>query len=79
MLKSLPIDQNFAAPDEAEQSGVDYAKKWIDDGNRTKAYDPPRDRARMDQLDHRYVETHDQVRYRPRLSAIAEIGGLDLA
>jgi hypothetical protein len=32
VLKSLPMDQTFAAPDEAEQAGVEYAKKWIDDG-----------------------------------------------
>jgi hypothetical protein len=32
VLKSLRIDQTFATPDEAEQAGVEYAKKWIDDG-----------------------------------------------
>ncbi len=32
VLKSLQINHTFAAPDEAEQSGVEYAKKWIDDG-----------------------------------------------
>jgi hypothetical protein len=32
VLKSLRIDQTFATPDEAEQAGVKYAKKWIDDG-----------------------------------------------
>jgi Domain of unknown function (DUF6566) len=32
VLKSLRIDPTFATPDEAEQSGVEYAKKWIDDG-----------------------------------------------
>jgi len=26
------MDQTFATPDEAEQAGVEYAKKWIDDG-----------------------------------------------
>jgi hypothetical protein len=29
ILESL--DQTFASPDTAEQAGVEYAKKWIDD------------------------------------------------
>jgi hypothetical protein len=32
VLKSVPMDQSFATPDEATQGGVEYAKKWIDDG-----------------------------------------------
>jgi len=32
VLESLRVDQTFATPDEAEQAGVEYAKKWIDDG-----------------------------------------------
>jgi hypothetical protein len=32
VLKSLRMDQTFATPDKAEQAGVEYAKKWIDDG-----------------------------------------------
>jgi hypothetical protein len=32
VLKSLQIDQTFAAPDVANQSGVEYAQKWIEDG-----------------------------------------------
>jgi hypothetical protein len=32
VLKSLRMDQTFATLDEAEQAGVKYAKKWIDDG-----------------------------------------------
>ena len=31
VLKSIRMDQTFATPDEAEQAGVEYAKKWIDD------------------------------------------------
>ena len=31
VLQSLPIDQTFATPNEAEQRGIEYAKKWIDD------------------------------------------------
>jgi hypothetical protein len=27
------MDQTFATPNEAEQAGVEYAKKWIDDRN----------------------------------------------
>lgn len=30
--KSLRMDQTFPTPDEAEQAGLEYAKKWIDDG-----------------------------------------------
>jgi hypothetical protein len=26
------MDQSFATPDEATQGGIEYAKKWIDDG-----------------------------------------------
>jgi hypothetical protein len=32
VLKSLRIDQTFATPDDATQAGVEYTKKWIDDG-----------------------------------------------
>jgi hypothetical protein len=32
MIISRRIDQTFATSDEAEQAGVEYAKKWIDDG-----------------------------------------------
>lgn len=32
VLKSLPMDQSFAVPNEAEKAGIEYAKKWIDDG-----------------------------------------------
>jgi hypothetical protein len=32
VLKSLPIDHTFATPAEAEQAGIECAKKWIDDG-----------------------------------------------
>jgi hypothetical protein len=32
VLKCPRMDQTFATPDEAEQAGVEYAKKWIDDG-----------------------------------------------
>jgi hypothetical protein len=32
VLISRRIDQTFATSDEAEQAGVEYAKKWIDDG-----------------------------------------------
>jgi hypothetical protein len=32
MLKTFRMDQTFATPAEAEQAGVEYAKKWIDDG-----------------------------------------------
>ena len=31
VLESLRMDQTFASPDKAEQAGVEYAKKWIDD------------------------------------------------
>ena len=31
-LTSLRMDQTFATPNEAEQGGIEYAKKWIDDG-----------------------------------------------
>ncbi len=31
VLKSIRMDQTFATPDEAEQAGVEYAKKWIDE------------------------------------------------
>ena len=31
VLESLRMDQTFATPNEAEQGGVEYAKKWIDD------------------------------------------------
>jgi hypothetical protein len=31
VLESLRMDQTFATPNEAEQVGVEYAKKWIDD------------------------------------------------
>jgi hypothetical protein len=31
VLESLRMDQTFASPDEAEQNGIEYAKKWIDD------------------------------------------------
>jgi hypothetical protein len=34
VLKSLRIDPTFATPGEAEHGGVEYAKKWIDDGKR---------------------------------------------
>jgi phenolic acid decarboxylase len=30
VLESVPVDQTFAAPNEAEQAGIEYAKKWID-------------------------------------------------
>ena len=31
MLESLPVNQTFVSPDEAEKAGIEYAKKWIDD------------------------------------------------
>jgi hypothetical protein len=31
VLESRRMDQTFATPDEAEQAGVEYARKWIDD------------------------------------------------
>jgi hypothetical protein len=31
VLESVPVDQIFAAPNEAEKAGIEYAKKWIDD------------------------------------------------
>jgi hypothetical protein len=31
VLESLRMEQTFATPNEAEQGGVEYAKKWIDD------------------------------------------------
>ena len=31
VLESLRMDQTFATPNEAEQAGVEYATKWIDD------------------------------------------------
>jgi hypothetical protein len=31
VLESVPVDQTFAIPNEAEQAGIEYAKKWIDD------------------------------------------------
>ena len=33
VLESLRMNQTFATPNEAEQGGVEYAKKWIDDRN----------------------------------------------
>jgi hypothetical protein len=32
VLESLRMNQTFATAGEAEQAGVKYAKKWIDDG-----------------------------------------------
>ena len=32
VLNSLRTAQTFDTPSEAEQGGVEYAKKWIDDG-----------------------------------------------
>jgi hypothetical protein len=32
VLKSLRMDQTFATPKEAETAGIEFAKKWIDDG-----------------------------------------------
>ncbi len=32
VLQSLRMDQTFVTPDDATQAGVEYAKKWIDDG-----------------------------------------------
>jgi hypothetical protein len=32
VLQSIPMDQSFATPDEATEGGIEYAKKWIDDG-----------------------------------------------
>jgi hypothetical protein len=32
VLKSLRMDQTFATPHEAEQAGLAFAQKWIDDG-----------------------------------------------
>ena len=32
VLTSPRMDQTFATPSEAEKGGVEYAKKWIDDG-----------------------------------------------
>jgi hypothetical protein len=29
---ATPMGQSFAVPNEAEKAGVEYAKKWIDDG-----------------------------------------------
>ena len=30
MRERLPVDQTFANPNDAEQRGIEYAKKWID-------------------------------------------------
>jgi hypothetical protein len=35
VLKTLRMDQTFASPDEAEKAGIEFAKKWIDDGKPT--------------------------------------------
>ena len=32
VLNSLRMDQTFASPDKAEQAGIAFAQKWIDDG-----------------------------------------------
>jgi hypothetical protein len=32
VLKTLRMDQTFAIPTEAETAGIEFAKKWIDDG-----------------------------------------------
>jgi len=39
-LENLRMDQTFATPNEAEQAGLVYAKKWIDDRARTCAKSP---------------------------------------
>ena len=31
MLATLPMDQTFVTPNEAEKGGIEYAKKWIDE------------------------------------------------
>jgi hypothetical protein len=32
VLQSIPMDESFATPDEATEGGIEYAKKWLDDG-----------------------------------------------
>jgi hypothetical protein len=32
MIKNFTIDQIFATQDQAEQAGLSFAQKWIDDG-----------------------------------------------
>jgi hypothetical protein len=32
VLRTLRMDQTFGTPNEAEKAGIEFAKKWIDDG-----------------------------------------------
>jgi hypothetical protein len=32
VLATRQMDQTFATPDEAETAGIEFAKKWIDNG-----------------------------------------------
>jgi hypothetical protein len=36
VLKTLRMNQTFANPDEAEKAGIEFAKKWIDEGKPEK-------------------------------------------
>jgi|SoiMetStandDraft_2_1073263.scaffolds.fasta_scaffold158586_1 hypothetical protein len=44
ILKNFTIDQTFATSEEAEQAGLSFAQKWIDDGKPDIRNDPRRDR-----------------------------------
>jgi oligoribonuclease (3'-5' exoribonuclease) len=44
ILKNFTIDQIFATREQAEQAGLSFVQKWIDDGKPDICNDPRRDR-----------------------------------
>ena len=44
VLKNLQMDQTFASPNEAEKAGIEFAKKWIDEGKPNSSLRPAKQR-----------------------------------
>ena len=60
VLHSLRMAQTFHTPSEAEQAGVEYAKKWIDDGKPNPMTMTRQEiEQKMDELAREYHDTHD--------------------